>query len=81
MGVTGNPDGWSRQCSWVNLDIDNGVLVIFEAGDPANPYEIGLLWNGQDSHPETMDSNWNNNRRLIRIRSGLQLLFNNAQGN
>lgn len=66
--------------SWFIPDIGDEVLVTFEAGNPAHPYVIGSLWNGQDAPPGSMDGSGDNNRRLICSRSGLQLIFNDAHG-
>ena len=37
--------------SWFIPDVDDEVLVVFEAGDPRHPYVIGGLWNGPDAPP------------------------------
>ena len=41
--------------SWFIPDVEDEVLVAFEAGDPRRPYVVGALWNGQDAPPESMD--------------------------
>lgn len=58
-------------------EIGDEVLVGFERGDMSHPYIIGALWNGKQLPPETNDDG-KNDRRLIRSRSGHQLLFNDG---
>jgi uncharacterized protein involved in type VI secretion and phage assembly len=58
-------------------EVGDEVLVGFERGDMSHPYVIGALWNGQLLPPET-NSDGNNDRRLIRSRSGHQLLFDDG---
>ena len=58
-------------------EIGDEVLVGFERGDFSHPYIIGALWNGQLLPPETNDDG-NNDRRLIRSRSGHELRFDDG---
>lgn len=58
-------------------EIGDEVLVGFERGDMSHPYIIGALWNGKQLPPETNDDG-KNDRRLIRSRSGHQLLFDDG---
>jgi uncharacterized protein involved in type VI secretion and phage assembly len=67
--------------TWFIPDVNDEVLVAFEAGDPRKPYVIGALWNGKERPPVAMDSAGSNNIREIRTRSGVQITFNDAQGN
>ena len=60
-------------------EINDEVLVAFEHGDLRYPYVLGALWNGKDTPPET-NADGNNNKRLIRSRSGLTLLFDDTAG-
>ena len=57
-------EAWARQATlmagndrgtWFIPEVDDELLVVFEAGDPSRPYVIGALWNGRDAPPETMD--------------------------
>ena len=50
------------------------MLLGAEQGDPALLYVLGMLWNGKAEPPET-NQDGKNNMRLIRTRSGHQLLF------
>ncbi|MGA1865663.1 MAG: phage baseplate assembly protein V, partial [bacterium] len=56
-------------------EVDDEVLVAFDHGDIDYPYVLGALWNSEDSPPET-NSDGNNNIRMIRSRSGHEIIFN-----
>jgi uncharacterized protein involved in type VI secretion and phage assembly len=56
-------------------EVNDEVLVAFEHGDINHPYVIGALWNGKDKPPET-NSDGNNNIRMIRSRSGHEIIMN-----
>lgn len=56
-------------------EVDDEVLVAFEQGDINFPYVIGALWSAQDTPPEA-NADGANNIRLIRSRSGHELVFN-----
>lgn len=60
-------------------EVDSQVVVGFEAGDPTRPYIVGCCWNGQRSLPESPEAA--NNKRLLRTRSGSELLFDDSDGN
>jgi uncharacterized protein involved in type VI secretion and phage assembly len=64
--------------SWFIPDVDDEVLVGFEAGDPRRPYVIGMLWNGSDAPPEQMDGD--NNLKTILSRAGIRLTMDDTQG-
>jgi uncharacterized protein involved in type VI secretion and phage assembly len=66
--------------TWFVPDVDDEVLVAFEAGDPARPYVVGALWNGQHAPPETMDGAGRNERRTIRTRSGVTVRLSDESG-
>ncbi len=57
--------------TWFIPDVNDEVLVAFEAGDMSRPCVIGSLWSNTTPPPEKMDKN--NNRRVIRSRNGLKL--------
>jgi uncharacterized protein involved in type VI secretion and phage assembly len=71
----------SQRGTWFIPDVNDEVLVAFEAGDPRKPYVIGALWNGKDRPPVAMDGAGSNSIKAIRTRSGVQITFNDAQGN
>lgn len=64
--------------SWFIPDVDDEVLVGFEAGDPRRPYVVGMLWNGSDAPPEQMDSD--NNLKTILSRAGIRITMDDTQG-
>lgn len=59
-------------------EVGSQVVVGFEAGDPARPYIVGACWNGQAALPESPEAA--NNKRLLRTRSGSELLFDDTDG-
>ncbi|NET62539.1 MAG: phage tail protein, partial [Symploca sp. SIO2E6] len=60
-------------------EVDDEVLVAFEQGDMAFPYILGGLWNGKDKPPET-NKDGKNNLRLIKSRSGHQIILDDTKG-
>jgi uncharacterized protein involved in type VI secretion and phage assembly len=60
-------------------EIDDEVLVAAEHGDPALLYVLGMLWNGKAAPPAD-NGDGKNSLRLIRSRSGHQLLFDDTEG-
>lgn len=61
--------------TWFIPEIDDEVLVAFEAGDPARPFVVGALWNGRDLPPEK-----DVDKKVIRSRNGLQITLDDAKG-
>jgi uncharacterized protein involved in type VI secretion and phage assembly len=70
----------NRRGTWFIPDVDDEVLVAFEAGDPRRPYVVGALWNGQDSPPETMDGAGQNNRKVIASRQDIRIILDDTDG-
>src|SRR4051794_5974726 len=68
----------SNRGTWFIPDVDDEVLVAFEAGNPRRPYVVGALWNGSDSPPESMDSD--NTRKVIRSRNGVKITLEDRDG-
>lgn len=66
--------------SWFIPDVNDEVLICFEAGNPRRPYVIGMLWNGQDTPPETMDSAGDNNLKTLRSRNGIRIILDDTDG-
>lgn len=56
------------------------VLVAFEGGDARWPYVVGMLWNGSDKPPETMDGTGKNNSKVIRSRNGVKVTLDDQDG-
>ena len=61
-------------------EVDDEVLVAFEHGDVRFPYVLGALWNGQDSMPSERGADADNNVRLIKSRSGHQVVLDDTPG-
>ena len=60
-------------------EIDDEVLIAFNGGDPHKPYMIGVLWNSKDLPPEKNEDG-KNNIKMIKTRSGHQIIFNEEEG-
>ncbi len=87
--VSGDYAVWARMAtlfagnnrgSWFIPDVNDEVLVAFEAGDPDHPLVVGGLWNGSDAPPESMDSAGRNNLKVIRSRNGVKITLDDADG-
>lgn len=72
--------GGANRGSWFIPDVDDEVLVAFEAGDAKRPYVVGALWNGKDSPPASMDGAGKNFRKVVRSRNGVQITFDDTDG-
>lgn len=66
--------------TWFIPDVNDEVLVAFEAGDPRRPYVVGVMWNGLDSPPETMDSGGENNKKVIVSRQNIRIIMDDTEG-
>src|SRR6516164_3060008 len=66
--------------TWFIPDPNDEVLVVFEGGDPRRPYVVGMLWNGKDAPPESMDGSGNNFRKTIRSRNGVIITIDDTDG-
>jgi uncharacterized protein involved in type VI secretion and phage assembly len=64
--------------TWFMPDVNDKVLVAFEAGDVRQRYVIGALWSGTNSPPGTMDTN--NTKKLLRSRSGVKVTLDDQSG-
>ncbi len=60
-------------------EVDDEVLVAFEQGDMSFPYILGALWNGKDQPPGKNDDG-KNNQRIIKSRSGHQIVLDDTEG-
>lgn len=70
----------SGRGTWFIPDINDEVLVGFEAGDPRRPYVLGALWNGSDVPPASMDSAGKNALKVIHSRNGVKLTLDDTDG-
>jgi uncharacterized protein involved in type VI secretion and phage assembly len=66
--------------SWFVPDVNDEVLVAFEAGDARRPYVVGCLWNGSDKPPESMDGGGKNYKKVLRSRNGVKLTLDDQDG-
>ena len=64
--------------TWFIPEVDDEVLVAFEAGNPRSPVVLGGLWNGVDTPPESMQND--NPIRSITSRSGVKVIFDDTDG-
>ena len=76
---TAAPMSGSSYGAWFLPEVGDEVLVGCEHGDPALLYVLGMLWNGQAAPPAT-NQDGKNALRLIKSRSGHQLLFDDTEG-
>lgn len=72
--------GGKNRGSWFVPDVDDEVLVGFEAGDPRRPYVLGGLWNGVDTPPESMDGSGRNDKKVLRSRNGVKITLDDRNG-
>ncbi len=70
--------GGNNRGTWFIPDVDDEVLVSFEAGNPRRPYVVGGLWNGRDVPPESMDAD--NNLKTILSRTGIRITMDDTSG-
>ena len=66
--------------SWFIPDVNDEVLVVFEAGDTRRPYVVGALWNGADAPPQSMDGAGNNHKKVLRSRNGVKVTLDDQDG-
>lgn len=72
--------GGNDRGAWFVPDVDDEVLVAFEAGDGRRPYVIGALWNGKDAPPESMDGAGKNDKKVLCSRNGVKLTLDDENG-
>ena len=66
--------------TWFVPDPDDEVLVAFEGGDPRRLYVLGMLWNGKDAPPVSMDGAGDNEKKSIVSRNGVKVTFEDKDG-
>ncbi|GEM46016.1 phage baseplate assembly protein V [Deinococcus cellulosilyticus] len=85
--TSGTEEAWARLSTLIGgpskgsffiPEVDDEVLVTFEAGDPSRPYVIGCLWNGQDSPPARVTGQ--NEVKVLKTRSGMEIQFTERSG-
>ena len=70
----------NQRGAWFIPDVDDEVLLAFEAGELRRPYVIGALWNGQDAAPESMDGSGQNNKKMLCSRNGVKVTLDDQSG-
>lgn len=60
--------------------VGDECLLLFEHGDMRFPYVIGSVWNGQDAMPSERGEDSDNNIRMIKSRSGHQIILDDTDG-
>jgi uncharacterized protein involved in type VI secretion and phage assembly len=58
-------------------EVDDEVLVIFEQGDMESPIIMGALWSSRSKPPET-NGDGKNNIKMIKTRSGHEIIFDDS---
>ena len=61
-------------------DINDEVLVAFEAGDPQRPIIIGRLWNESDRPPDLMNGAETADRYVLQTRKGIKIMLDDTDG-
>lgn len=64
--------------TWFIPDINDEVLIAFEAGEVRRPYVLGSLWNALSVPPASMDAS--NNKKLLRSRNGVKITLDDQSG-
>lgn len=72
--------GGNNRGSWFIPEVNDEVLLAFEAGDPRRPYVLGSLWNGVDKPPQSMDGAGENNLKVLRSRNGVKITLDDTSG-
>lgn len=82
-------EAWARMATlmagpdrgtWFVPDPDDEVLVAFEGGDPRRPHVLGMLWNGKDAPPVSMDGAGRNEKKSIVSRNGVKVTLEDKEG-
>lgn len=68
-----------RRGSWFMPDIDDEVLVAFNANDLSRGYVIGALWS--DAHRPPAAIGPGNHEKVLRSRNGVAVTLNDVNGN
>lgn len=65
---------------YIMPEVGDEVLLMFERGDPATPYMVGGLWNGEDTPPGPGNPDGENNTKWFQSRSGHVYRFEDKDG-
>jgi uncharacterized protein involved in type VI secretion and phage assembly len=69
-----------KRGTWFMPEVGDEVLVAFAGGNPSAPFVLGMLWNGKDAPPESMDSAEKNDIKKIVSRNVVAITLNDKQG-
>ena len=69
-----------KRGAWFLPEVNDEVLVAFEAGDPERPYVLGSLWNGVDRPPVSDAELSDNNIKRLQTRSGVRITIDDRNG-
>ena len=72
--------GGKSRGNFIRPEIGDEVLVMFERGDPNQPWVVGVLWNGNDPPPGPGNADGKNDDKYFQTRSGHRLIFNDNEG-
>ncbi|MCD9185042.1 MAG: phage baseplate assembly protein V [Pyrinomonadaceae bacterium] len=72
--------GGDNRGSWFIPDVNDEVLIAFEAGNPRRPYVVGCLWNGSDKPPAKISKDGKNDKKILRSRNGVKITLDDATG-
>jgi uncharacterized protein involved in type VI secretion and phage assembly len=61
-------------------EVGDEVLLLFEHGDVRFPYVIGGVWSAVNTAPQHRGTDTDNNVRLIRSRSGHEIMLDDTSG-
>jgi phage protein D/phage baseplate assembly protein gpV len=79
-----SPAAGSTRGFYMLPEVNDEVLVAFEHGDPHRPYIVGVLWSNTDQPPEAnsaaVGSDGKVNHRIIKSRSGHQIVLDDTDG-
>jgi uncharacterized protein involved in type VI secretion and phage assembly len=88
-GASGGYEAWARVAtlmagnnrgSWFMPEEGDEVLIAFAAGNPGAPFVLGMLWNGKDAPPASMDDAKSNDIKTLRSRNGVSITLDDKQG-
>lgn len=68
----------NQRGTWFIPEVNDEVLLAFEAGDLVHPYVVGALWSKTNPPPETMEPG--NSKKVICSRSGLKITLDDQNG-
>lgn len=72
--------GGDNRGSWFIPDVNDEVLIAFEAGNPRRPYVVGCLWNGSDKPPAKINKDGKNDKKILRSRNGVKITLDDTKG-